>query len=130
MVHPYNGIVGLPFEHICNENEYPLQLYRFLFVCLFLFLFVCLFFENETVLEIFRNKYKHKYEHLAFARGGHLYFRLDIFLVKGLSKHTLNTYLSSMKIDPRYVLLHVFFLICPLCPFKNLSIWPKTQLPP
>ena len=32
--------------------------------------------------------------------GGHLYFRLDIILVKGLSKHTLNTYFSGMKIDP------------------------------
>ena len=33
--------------------------------------------------------------------GGHLYFRLDIILVKGLSKHTLNTYFSGMKIDPK-----------------------------
>ena len=28
--------------------------------------------------------------------GGHLYFNLDIILVKGLSKHTLNTYFSGM----------------------------------
>ena len=34
--------------------------------------------------------------------GGHLYFRLDIIRVKGLSKHTLNTYFSGMKIDPKY----------------------------
>ena len=33
--------------------------------------------------------------------GGHLYFRLDIILVKRLSKHTLNTYFSGMKIDPK-----------------------------
>ena len=59
--------------------------------------------------------------------GGHLYFRLDLILVKGLSKHTLNTYFSGMKIDPKYVFLHVFFLICPLCPFQNLSIRPKTH---
>ena len=44
--------------------------------------------------------------------GGHLYFRLDIIRVKGLSKHTLNSYFSCMKIDPKYVfLLRVFFLI-------------------
>ena len=39
--------------------------------------------------------------------GGHLYFRLDNILVKGLSKHTLNTYFSGMKKDPKYVFLHV-----------------------
>ena len=44
--------------------------------------------------------------------GGHLYFRLDIIRVKGLSKHTLNTYFSGMKIDPKYAFLHAFFLIC------------------
>ena len=43
---------------------------------------------------------------------GHLYFRLDIILVKGLSKHTLNTYFSGMKIDPKYAFLHAVFLIC------------------
>ena len=59
--------------------------------------------------------------------GGHLYFKLDIILVIGLSKHTLNTYFSGMKIDPKYVFLHVFLLICPSCPFQNLSIWPKTH---
>ena len=54
--------------------------------------------------------------------GGHLYFRLDIILVKGLSKHTLNTYFSGMKIDPKYMFLYAFFLLCPSCPFQNLSI--------
>ena len=44
--------------------------------------------------------------------GGNLYFRLDIILVKGLSKHTLNTYFLSMKKDPKYAFLHAFFLIC------------------
>ena len=44
--------------------------------------------------------------------GGHVYFRLDIILVKGLSKHTLITYFSGMKINPKYVFLHPFFRIC------------------
>ena len=48
---------------------------------------------------------------MIMARGGHLYFRLDIILVKGLSKHTLNTYFSGMKIDPKYAFLHAFFLV-------------------
>ena len=47
--------------------------------------------------------------------GGHLYFRLDIILVEGLSKHTLNTYFSGMKIDPKYAFLHAFS-------FMNLSV--------
>ena len=56
-------------------------------------------------------------------RGGvHLYFRLDIILVKGLSKHILNTYFSGMKVDPKYAFLHAFFLICVSCPFQNLSV--------
>ena len=50
--------------------------------------------------------------------GGGLVFRLDIILVKGLSKYTLNTYFSGMKIDPKYVFLHAFFLICVSCPFQ------------
>ena len=41
--------------------------------------------------------------------GGHLYFRLDIILVKRLSKHTLNTYFSGMKIDPKYAVLQMRF---------------------
>ena len=40
--------------------------------------------------------------------GGHLYFKLDIILVKGLSKHTLNTYSSGIKMDPNYAFLHGF----------------------
>ena len=53
------------------------------------------------------------------SRGGHLYFRLDIILVKGLSKHTLNTYFKGVKIDPKYMFLHAVFL--------NLSVmsFPK-----
>ena len=59
--------------------------------------------------------------------GGHLYFRLDIILVKGHSKHILNMYFSGMKIDRKYVFLQVFFLICLSCLFQNLSRWPKTH---
>ena len=40
--------------------------------------------------------------------GGNLYFRLDIILVKRLSKYTLNTYFSGMKINPKYAFLHAF----------------------
>ena len=54
------------------------------------------------------------------ARGG-------IRLVHGLTKSTLITYFSGMKIDLKYAFLHAFFLICLLCPFPNLSIWPKTH---
>ena len=56
-----------------------------------------------------------------------LYFRLDIILVKGLSKHTLNTYFPGIKIDPKYVFLHAFFFICPSCPFQNLLLLPITH---
>ena len=38
-----------------------------------------------------------------------------------------NHVFSGMKIDPNYAFLHAFFLICPSCPFQNLSIWPKTH---
>ena len=53
------------------------------------------------------------------ARGG-------IRLVHGHTKSALIRYFSGMKIDPKYSFLHAFFLICPSCPFQNLSIWPKT----
>ena len=36
------------------------------------------------------------------SQGGHLYFGVDIILVKGLSKHTLNTYFPVGKTDPKY----------------------------
>ena len=74
-----------------------------------------------------RGREKTSFEILDFPQGGHLYFRLDIILVKGLSKHTLNMYSSGTKIDPKYAFLHAFFLICPSCPFQNLSTWPKTH---
>ena len=52
---------------------------------------------------------------IRMARGG-------IRLVHGLTKSTLITYFSGMKIDPKYAFLYAFFLICPSCPFQNLSI--------
>ena len=54
--------------------------------------------------------------------GGHLYFRLDIFLVKGISKHTLNTYFSGMKIDPKYAFLHAFFFNLSVMSFPKFVI--------
>ena len=42
-----------------------------------------------------------------------LYFRLDIILVKGVSKHTLNTYFSGKKIDPKYAFFACVFLNFP-----------------
>ena len=59
------------------------------------------------------------------ARGGHLYFRLDIIRVKGLSKHTLNTYFAGMKIDPKYAFLHAFFFNLSVMSFPKFVIWPK-----
>ena len=60
--------------------------------------------------------------------GGHLYFRLDVILVKGLSKHTLNTYFSSMKIDPKYSFLHAFFLNLCVMSFPKFVNMTKTHL--
>ena len=54
------------------------------------------------------------------ARGG-------IRLVHGVTKSTLITFFSGMKIDPKYAFLRAFFLICLSCSFQNLSIWPKTH---
>ena len=59
--------------------------------------------------------------------GGGLKLQRGIRLVHGLTKSTLITYFSGMKIDPKYVFLHAFFLICLSCSFQNLSIWPKTH---
>ena len=66
------------------------------------------------------------YHPLLWLPGGHLYLKLDIIRVKGLSKHILNTYFSGMKIDPKYAFLHAFFIIWASCSFQKLSIWPKT----
>ena len=62
------------------------------------------------------------------ARGGALYFGVDIIHLKGLSKHTLSTYFPGMKIDPNYAFLHAFSLICPSCPFQNWWNWQKHTL--
>ena len=56
--------------------------------------------------------------------GGHLYFKLDIILVKGLSKHTLNTYFSGMNINPKYPCLHAFFSISVIL-FKKIANMTK-----
>ena len=51
--------------------------------------------------------------------------RGDIRLVHGLTKSTLITYFSGMKIDPKYAFLHAFFLICLSCPSQNLLYMTK-----
>ena len=48
------------------------------------------------------------------ARGG----------IRLVHEHTKSTLITP---DPKYAFLHAFFLICPLCPFQNLSLWPKTH---
>ena len=62
------------------------------------------------------------YVDVEIARGGHLYFRLDIIRIKGLSKHTLNTYFAGMKIDPKYVFLHAFFFNLSVMSFPKFVI--------
>ena len=86
--------------------------------------FLCVVFKINTWR---RHNVDNRTFFMTLVPGGHLYFRLDIILVKELLKHTLNTYFSGMKIDPKTVTLHTFFSICPSCPFQNLSIWPKTH---
>ena len=46
--------------------------------------------------------------------GRHLYFRLDIILARGLSKHTQSTYFPGMKIDPKYTFCMFFSEFFPL----------------
>ena len=60
--------------------------------------------------------------------GGTRMVRGGIRLVHGLTKSTLIMYFSGMKIDPKYVFLNAFFLICLSCSFQNLYIWPKIHL--
>ena len=50
-----------------------------------------------------------------WTQGGTLMARGGIRLVYRHTKSTLITYLSGMKIDPKNVFLHAFFLICPSC---------------
>ena len=98
-----------------TENEGIFFLFVCVFVCFFFLLCFHLFgcIGNSMFCQLLITYH---------AGEGHLYFRLDIILVKGLSKPTLNTHF--MKIDPKYM----FFLFCPSCPFQNLSLWPKTHL--
>ena len=54
------------------------------------------------------------------APGGHLYFRVDIILVKGRSKLALSTYFPNMKIDPNYTFCMFFFPY-----FFSIMFFPK-----
>ena len=62
--------------------------------------------------------------------GGNLYFRLDIILVKGLSKHTLNTYFSGKKIDPKYAFFACVFLNFPYVLSKIVNMTKNTPFFP
>ena len=79
----------------------------------------------------------------AIRGGGHLYFRLDIIFVKWLTKHSLNMYLSVMKIDSKYAFLHRFLnfsimsLIChydqkrtllPILPFCSPKWYTRVHI--
>ena len=72
---------------------------------------------HSTFIVDFRKKKKKTYvdviNHHFNPGGGDLHFRLDIILVKGLSKHTLNTYFSGKKIDPKYAFFACVFLNFP-----------------
>ena len=60
-----------------------------------------------------------------------MYFRLHIFLIKGLSKHTLHRYFQGINIDPKYTFFHaVFFSLFLSIPFQNMSTWLKNIPPP
>ena len=67
--------------------------------------------------------------------GATCIFWLDIILVKGLSKHTLNTYVSGMKIDPKYVFFACIFLNLCVMSFpkfvnmaKNIPFFPISHV--
>ena len=81
---------------------------------------------RDTVVSL-RSHCSNGMDRFVGSAGGHLYFRLNVILEKGLSKHTLSTYFPCMKIDTKYAFLHVFFLIFPSCPFTNLWTWSKTH---
>ena len=79
---------------------------------------------GQQIFESPHQKFREKYR--GGGGEGHLYFRLNIILIKGLTKHTEHIF-SGMKINPKYAFLHAFSLICPSCPFQNLPLWPKTH---
>ena len=61
-----------------------------------------------------------------YSLGGHLYFMLDTILVKGLSKHTLYTYFSGMKIDPKFAFCMRFSLFVPHVLSKCVNMTKNT----
>ena len=76
-----------------------------------MFLFICIVKCLYNGIRIWLQKPYHHKIYFCFAPGDHsVYLKLDIFLVRGLSKHTLSTYFPSMKIDPNYALFACFFL--------------------
>ena len=53
--------------------------------------------------------------------GGALVFQAGYHPRKRTFKTHPQHIFFRYEIDPNYMFLHVFFLICPLCPFQNLS---------
>ena len=89
-----------------------------------------IFFYSNTLLDQTLRLSKHSIMLLCLRPGGGGSTRIaraGIRLVHGLTKSTLITYFSGMKIDPKYTFLHAFFLICLSYSFLNLSLWPKTH---
>ena len=60
--------------------------------------------------------------------GGPLVFQAGYHPCKRSFKIHPKHVFYRCEIDPKHAFLHAFFLICPSCPFQNLSIWPKTHL--
>ena len=75
--------------------------------------------DNSRILHVisYQTVYCYMYA-MCLSWGGTQMARGGIRLVHGHTKSTLITYFSGMKTDPKYMFLHVFFLICPSCPFQ------------
>ena len=54
--------------------------------------------------------------------GGALVFQAGYHPLKRTFKTHPNHIFSGVKIVSKYVFLQAFFLICPSCPFQNLSL--------
>ena len=60
--------------------------------------------------------------------GGTLVYQAGYYPRKRtFKKHPKHVFFRYENRPYKYVFLHALFLICPPCPFQNLSIWPKTH---
>ena len=64
---------------------------------------------------------------MEFAKGGHSNGKRGYQARPWTHKKHPNHIFFWYEKDPKYAFLHAIFLICPSCPFQNLSIWPKTH---